>query len=91
LRNSPASAAFRRTPSPPTGADLQKVAQFLGDNGLREWRSLDQFLLEELLARCHEQALDIRSQQRLLSSLRGFYDWLARRGDAAFNPARASA
>lgn len=73
-------AAYRR--------DLQKVAQFLGDNGLREWRSLDQFLLEELLARCHEQALDIRSQQRLLSSLRGFYDWLARRGDAAFNPAR---
>ncbi|MDP2228406.1 MAG: tyrosine recombinase XerC [Moraxellaceae bacterium] len=68
--------------------DLQKVAAFLADSGLREWRSLDQFLLEELLARCHEQSLDIRSQQRLLSSLRGFYDWLARRGDAAFNPAR---
>jgi len=68
--------------------DLLKVAAFITDSGLREWRSLDQYLLEECLARCHEQDLDIRSQQRLLSSLRGFYDWLAERGEAAFNPAR---
>ncbi len=68
--------------------DLHKVSAFLTDSGLREWRTLDQYLLEEFIARVSEQGLDIRSQQRLLSSLRGFYDWLAERGDAAFNPAR---
>ena len=68
--------------------DLDKVAAFLMASGLREWRSLDQYLLEEFIARVSEAGLDIRSQQRLLSSLRGFYDWLSAQGEAAFNPAR---
>jgi integrase/recombinase XerC len=67
--------------------DLAKLADFLRRNGLREWRSVDQPLLEEFIAET-STTLDQRSQQRLLSSLRGFYDWLARNGDAAFNPAR---
>jgi integrase/recombinase XerC len=68
--------------------DLEKVATFLCAAGLREWRSLDQYLLEEFIAQVSEAGLDIRSQQRLLSSLRGFYDWLSAQGEAAFNPAR---
>lgn len=68
--------------------DLDRVAAFLTAAGLREWRSLDQYLLEEFIARVSEDGLDIRSQQRLLSSLRGFYDWLSAQGEAAFNPAR---
>lgn len=72
-------AAYRR--------DLAKLAAFLRGNGLAEWRSLDRLLLEEFIAVTRE-TLDLRSQQRLLSSLRGFYDWLAREGEAAFNPAR---
>lgn len=68
--------------------DLEKLAVFLQDCGLSAWRSLDQHLLEEFISRCSEQGLALRSQQRLLSSLRGFYDWLAREGHAAFNPAR---
>jgi integrase/recombinase XerC len=72
-------AAYRR--------DLDKLGAFLRRNGLQEWRSLDQMLLEEFVAHTSE-TLDLRSQQRLLSSLRGFYDWLARVGAAAFNPAR---
>lgn len=68
--------------------DLQKLAAFLQESGLTAWRALDQHLLEEFIGRCSEQGLEIRSQQRLLSSLRGFYDWLAREGHAAFNPAR---
>ncbi|MES2919744.1 MAG: tyrosine recombinase XerC [Pseudomonadota bacterium] len=67
--------------------DLDKVAAFLRASGLGEWRSLEQLLLEEFIAGASE-TLDLRSQQRLLSSLRGFYDWLAERGEAAFNPAR---
>ncbi|MDF2446567.1 MAG: xerC [Moraxellaceae bacterium] len=67
--------------------DLDKLGAFLRRNGLQEWRSLDQMLLEEFVAHTSE-TLDLRSQQRLLSSLRGFYDWLARVGAAAFNPAR---
>jgi integrase/recombinase XerC len=68
--------------------DIEKLAAFLRHQGLAQWRSLDQYLLEEFIAACSEADLDIRSQQRLLSSLRGFYDWLAERGEAAFNPAR---
>lgn len=68
--------------------DLDKVAVFLHAAGLREWRSLDLYLLEEFIARVSEDGLDIRSQQRIMSSLRGFYDWLAAQGEAAFNPAR---
>lgn len=68
--------------------DLEKLAAFLHECGLRTWSALDQYLLEEFIARCSEQGLEIRSQQRLLSSLRSFYDWLAREGLAAFNPAR---
>jgi integrase/recombinase XerC len=68
--------------------DLEKLQVFLRECGLAEWRSLDQHLLEEFIGHCSEQGLDIRSQQRLLSSMRGFYDWLANKGQAAFNPAR---
>lgn len=68
--------------------DLDKLAAFLQRNGLSEWRSLDQYLLEEFIADCSGQGLEIRSQQRLMSTLRGFYDWLAKVGEAAFNPAR---
>lgn len=68
--------------------DLDKVVAFLHAAGLREWRSLDVYLLEEFIARVSEDGLDIRSQQRIMSSLRGFYDWLATQGEAAFNPAR---
>lgn len=69
------------------GRDLQKVADFLRRSGLQAWSSLDRLLLEEFIA-ASSDSLDLRSQQRLLSSLRGFYDWLAREGEAAFNPAR---
>lgn len=73
--------------------DIEKLAAFLRRQGLSQWRSLDQYLLEEFIADCSQPAsgkegLDIRSQQRLMSSLRGFYDWLAKVGEAAFNPAR---
>ncbi|HET8729593.1 MAG TPA: site-specific integrase, partial [Moraxellaceae bacterium] len=69
--------------------DLHKLATFLrGTAGLSEWRSLDALLLEEFIAHISE-TLDVRSQQRALSSVRGFYDWLAERGEAAFNPARS--
>lgn len=82
----------QRALSPHTQAawcrDLEKVAAFLRQQGLHEWRSLDQPLLEELLARLADADIGIRSQQRFLSSLRSFYDWLARSGEAAFNPAR---
>jgi integrase/recombinase XerC len=69
------------------GRDLDKLATFLRQNGLCEWRSVDQPLLEEFIA-VSSETLDLRSRQRLLSTLRGFYDWLAETGEAAFNPAR---
>lgn len=71
------------------GRDLEKLADFLRECGLREWRSLDKELLEGFIAKVSGDDLSIRSQQRLLSSVRGFYDWLAECGEAAFNPARS--
>lgn len=69
-------------------SDIDKLAAFMRENGFREWRSLDQQLLEFFIGKMSTEKLDIRSQQRLLSSIRGFYDWLAEKNEAAFNPAR---
>lgn len=84
--------ASQRALSPHTvnayGRDLEKLAAFLRKHGFSHWRSLDQYLLEEFIADCSGKGLEIRSQQRLMSTLRGFYDWLAKVGEAAFNPAR---
>lgn len=58
------------------------------ESGLQAWASLDVYLLESFIGKVSTQGLDVRSQQRLLSSIRGFYDWLAQKEQAAFNPAR---
>jgi integrase/recombinase XerC len=69
--------------------DIDKLACFLQDCGLQSWRSLDTYLLESFIGKVSADHLDIRSQQRLLSSIRGFYDWLAKNNQTAFNPARS--
>ncbi len=68
--------------------DLKKLLSFLQNNGLQKYSSLDVNLLEMCLSEASDAGLDVRSQKRFLSAVRGFYDWLAEKKLANFNPAR---
>ena len=69
--------------------DIEKLSAFLARNNLDGWHSLTVEGLEGLIADCSASGLDIRSQQRLLSTLRSFYDWLVDNDAATSNPARS--
>lgn len=72
--------------------DLCKLERFLGTQGVQEWAELDRFRLEDFVGYCRSDEggmLDIRSVQRLLSSIRGLYTWLGKSGKVAHNPARS--
>lgn len=87
--------ASQRHASPHTQAayrrDLGKLLDFLAADGCEEWSELDRGRLEDFVGHCRAepQALEIRSVQRLLSSIRSFYDWLGRQERVAHNPARS--
>lgn len=70
--------------------DLTKVANFLAEHGHQHWSALDRQQLTHfvgpLLA---SQALAKSSMQRLLSAVRGFFDWLGQQNQVSLNPARA--
>lgn len=84
--------ASQRLASPHTlkayGSDLRRLADFLDSQHTGAWRDFRRPLLEAWVGECREQGLSIRSMQRLLSSVRRFYDWLARSGEAGEHPAR---
>jgi integrase/recombinase XerD len=65
-------AAYRR--------DLTRAQEFLTARGLRRWEDLTPDLLAKLLADTRARGAAPASQQRLLSSLRGFYRWLRAEG-----------
>jgi len=72
--------------------DLCKLEQFLRAQGVQEWAELDRFRLEDFVGYCRSDEgglLDIRSVQRLLSSIRGLYTWLGKNGKVAHNPAKS--
>lgn len=71
--------------------DLKKLETFLINDGCEDWAELDRGRLEDFVGACRngETPLEIRSVQRLLSSVRGFYDWLGRQNRVAHNPAKS--
>lgn len=74
--------------------DLKKLEDFLLTQGAEEWAELDRSRLEDFVGGCRhpdDGNLEVRSVQRLLSSVRGFYDWLGRQGKVAHNPAKSFA
>lgn len=76
-------AAYRR--------DLEKLEAFLTAQGMEEWAELDRGRLEDFVGACRHPEdgnLEVRSVQRLLSSVRSFYTWLGRQGLVAHNPAK---
>jgi len=71
--------------------DLRKLEDFLRAQGVEEWVELDRFRLEDFVGFCRSEEggeLEIRSVQRLLSSIRSFYTWLGKNDKVVHNPAR---
>ena len=75
-------AAYRR--------DLNKLANFLVSQGCEEWAEVDQDRLTAFIGPLlSTNSLLPTSIQRMLSAMRGFYDWLGQQGKVSYNPARA--
>lgn len=69
------------------GHDLSRLADCLEGRDVKSWADFTRPDLEAWIALLRDEGLAIRSVQRLLSSVRGFYDWLARTGEAGTHPA----
>lgn len=69
------------------GRDLECLARFREQRGIPRWGALDAGHIRELIAQRHREGLSGRSLARLLSSIRAFYRFLIREGEAGFDPA----
>lgn len=67
--------------------DLQQLLQYCQQQAL-SLETLTPNQIRSLIAKRHSQGLSSKSIQRLLSSIRGFYDFLAQRQWVGANPAR---
>lgn len=67
--------------------DLGKLAAFCDAHGLDRWDRLNIHHIRAFVATQHRRGLGGRSLQRLLSSLRGFFDYLIRESVMDHNPA----
>lgn len=70
--------------------DLHKLARFLAKEGCQEWAELDQARLTHFIGPLlSTNSLLPISVQRMLSAIRGFYDWLGQQQQLKYNPAKA--
>lgn len=67
--------------------DLRKVQEFCESEGLGEWSGLDTPRLRRFVAKLHMRGQSSRSLARLLSAVRGFYQYLVREGRCRHDPA----
>ncbi len=67
--------------------DLSKVLAFCQKQNLTTWAALDIQSMRSLTARLHQQGQSSRSLARLLSAVRGFYQYLNREGICEHDPA----
>jgi integrase/recombinase XerC len=67
--------------------DLDKVLAFCEKQQLPNWAALDIQSLRSLIARLHQQGQSSRSLARLLSAVRGLYQYLNREGLCNHDPA----
>jgi integrase/recombinase XerC len=83
--------AKERRLSPHTSSNYQRdlvaLADFLDRASVRDWKIVDSQHVRMFAARSHAGGLSPRSVQRRLSAVRGFFNYLAREGAAASNPA----
>ncbi|MEK1908042.1 MAG: tyrosine recombinase XerC [Pseudomonas sp.] len=67
--------------------DLLKVVVLCEKNAIGSWSDLDSRSLRSFIARLHGTGLASRSLARLLSAVRGFYQYLSREGLCRHDPA----
>ncbi|MDO9322975.1 MAG: tyrosine recombinase XerC [Pseudomonas sp.] len=68
-------------------SDLHKVLEFCRTEQLADWSALDTPRLRRLVGRLHLHGLGAKSLARLLSAVRGFYQYLNRQGHCQHDPA----
>ena len=68
--------------------DLSRVIQQAATSAVPGWETITEKQLKHWLGLWHEDGLSSRSLQRLISSLRRFYQYLLTRGEVAHNPAQ---
>ena len=66
--------------------DLKKLSVYCSDHGVTHWKQFDGHRARALIAAQHRAGLGARSLQRMLSTLRGFFDFLLREGAVNVNP-----
>ena len=71
--------------------DLLKLLPLAEQDGLQTWNELDSARLRRMIARLHQQGLSGRSLGRLLSAVRGLYQYLLREGLCRHDPANGLA
>jgi integrase/recombinase XerC len=67
--------------------DLGKVVAFCEKQHIDSWKALDIQSLRSMIARLHQAGQSSRSLARLLSAVRGFYQYLNREGFCDHDPA----
>lgn len=67
--------------------DLLKLLAFCRDEQLTDWNNLDARRLRALIVQLHRKGQSSRSLSRLLSAIRGFYQYLIREGICQHDPA----
>lgn len=67
--------------------DLLKLLAFCREEQLTDWNNLDARRLRALIVQLHRKGQSSRSLSRLLSAIRGFYQYLIREGICQHDPA----
>lgn len=67
--------------------DLLRILALCTQDQLGSWAELDSARLRRMVARLHQQGQSARSLARLLSAVRGFYQYLLREGLCQHDPA----
>jgi integrase/recombinase XerC len=69
--------------------DLQRFMQFLDTLAIDRWDKVDEACIRQFIAQRHRQQISARSNQRELSALRGFFNYLISEHNFRYNPAQA--
>ena len=79
----------RLAPRPATAyrRDLDLLLLFCSDNKIDDWNKIDAHRVRSFVSDQHRRGLSGRSVQRLLSALRGLFNYLLREGQLDANPA----
>lgn len=69
--------------------DLERFSQYLDSIGIEHWDKVDETGIRQFIAQRHRQQISARSNQRELSALRSFFNFLISEHDYPFNPAKS--